>query len=174
MKHLPSAESLKTWMLSQIKFGFKIASAFILVLAFALTGTTSAHAGNPFKKVSGNWRSAGATAIVSGNRERIKCRARYRVPGNKVGLSLKCSGPGYFINVRVSARVNGGGVKGSWSESKYAKSGSLNGNAGKFSSSLSFWGGGVSGSMNIKFKSRRRHTLVINAAGNKVIIPLRR
>ena len=151
-----------------------IVSALLLVIAFTFTGSASASAANPFKKVAGSWRSAGAVATISGNRERVKCRARYKVPGKKVAFSLKCSGPGYFINVRVNARVNGGSVSGSWSESKYAKSGSLNGQASKFRSNLSFWGGGISGSMSISLKSSRRHTMVIHAAGNKIVIPLRR
>ena len=152
---------------------FGIVSAFMLVSVFTFAGSVAASA-NPFKKVAGSWRSAGAVATVSGNRERIKCRARYKVPGKKVGFTLKCSGPGYFINVRVSARVNGKSVSGQWSESKYAKSGSLNGSASRKSSSLSFWGGGISGSMYINMKSSRRHTMVIHAAGNKIVIPMRR
>ncbi len=170
MKFVRSAVNLKKCSPS----AFEVVSAFLLVLAFTFAGTATASAKNPFKKVAGSWRSAGAVATISGNRERVKCRARYKVPGKKVSLALKCSGPGYFINVRVSAGVNGGSVSGSWSESKYAKSGSLNGSASKFKSNLSFWGGGVSGSMSISLKSSRRHRMVIHAAGNKIVIPLRR
>lgn len=169
MGHLISAVYMKKITTSI----FGLVSAFMLVTVFTFAGSVAASA-NPFKKVAGNWRSAGATATISGNRERIKCRARYKVPGKKVGFTLKCSGPGYFINVRVSGRVNGSSVSGQWSESKYAKSGSLNGSATKKSSSLSFWGGGVSGNMYISFKNSRRHTMVINAAGNKIVIPLKR
>ncbi len=170
MKLLRSAVNLKKCSPS----AYGIFSAFLLVVAITFSGSVAASAKNPFKKVSGSWRSAGAVATISGNRERVKCRARYKTPGNKVAMSLKCSGPGYFINVRVNARVNGGSVSGSWSESKYAKSGSLNGNASKFKSHLSFWGGGVSGSMSISLKSSRRHRMIIHAAGNKIVIPLRR
>ncbi len=170
---------IKNSVLTNDRSGLKVlravsAVAIGFVFSFMLAVNSASAASNPFKKVKGSWRSAGATAIVSGNRERIRCRASYRTPGNKVGFTLKCSGPGYFINVRVNARVNGGNVQGSWSESKYAKSGGLSGSASNKHSSLGFWGGGISGNMSISLTSSRRHRIVINAAGNKVVIPLRR
>ncbi len=140
----------------------------------AMTLLAPAASANPFKKVAGSWRSAGATAIIKGNKERIKCRAKYSVPGRSVNLNLRCSGPGYFINVSVNARVIGSKVKGSWSESQFGKSGWLSGRASSKKSSISFSGGGAKGHMSIRLNSGRRHSIYIRANGNRVSIPLRR
>ncbi len=145
-----------------------------LSIPTALSVTSANAASNPFKKLSGSWRSSGATAIIKGNKERVKCRAKYSVPGRNVSISLKCSGPGYFINVRVKARVIGKKVKGSWSESQWGKSGWVSGRASSRSSSMSFAGGGVNGNISISLSSRSRHRIHIRANGNRVSIPLRR
>lgn len=152
---------------------FKLFAAVLLIGAFSVSGVQSAFA-NPFEKVAGSWRSAGATAIIKGNKEAIKCRARYDVPGRTVALSLKCSGPGYFINVSVDARVIGSRVRGSWNESQFSKRGSVSGRASNRSSRLTFVGSNLKGSMNISLTSGKRHTLYINSNGNRVIIPMRR
>lgn len=138
-----------------------------------MVGAAGAASANPFKKVKGSWRSAGATAIIKGNKERIKCRARYSVPGRNVKMNLKCSGPGYFINVSVDARVIGSKVKGSWYESQWGKSGWISGRASSKSSNLSF-GGSQKGSMSVRLSSGRRHSIYIRANGNRISIPLRR
>ncbi len=148
-----------------------IASVLAMAVSITFVGTASA---NPFKKVAGSWRSAGATATIKGNKERIKCRARYNVPGRNVKLNLKCSGPGYFINVHVDARVIGGKVKGSWRETQFAKSGWLSGRASSKSSNLSFAGGGFNGALSIRLSSSKRHAIYIRANGNRISIPLRR
>ena len=150
----------------------------IAVLSFlsaaVVVSSVSAASANPFKKVSGKWRSVGATAILNGNKERIKCRASYQVPGKHVSLNLKCSGPGYLINVYVDASVKGGKVSGSWTETQFGKSGWLSGRASSKSSRLSFGGSSMKGSMSIALSSRKRHAIYINSNGNKVRIPLRR
>lgn len=158
----------RTW-----RGALKVTSFSLLAFAITLSSAQAASV-NPFKKVAGKWRSAGATAVINGNKERIKCRASYKVPGRSVGLSLKCSGPGYFINVRVDARVIGRKVKGSWSESQFGKSGWLSGRASRSSSSLSFGGSAIKGSMRISLKSGRRHSIYIRSNGSKISIPLRR
>lgn len=150
----------------------KLALTAILAGLVALSGANAAFA-NPFKKVSGNWRSAGATAVINGNKERIKCRASYTTPGRTLIMNLKCSGPGYFINVSVDARVIGSKVKGSWREAQFSKSGWISGRATKSRSNLAF-GGGVKGSMSVRLNSRSRHSIYIRSGGNRVSIPMRR
>ena len=157
-------------------YGRRVQTVLMLsVMALGLiVSSVSMAAANPFKKVKGNWRSAGATAIINGNKERVKCRARYSTPGRKVAFNLKCSGSGYFVNVSVNATVIGSKVKGSWSESQFSKSGWLSGRASSKSSNLSFGGSGLSGSMSISLSSRKRHSIYINANGTRISIPLRR
>lgn len=153
--------------------GFKLMAAVLFIGMFSVSGVQSAVA-NPFKKVAGSWRSAGATAVIKGNKEAIKCRASYDVPGRTVAMNLKCSGPGYFINVNVDATVIGSRVRGSWRESQFSKSGSVSGRASNKSSRLTFVGSNLKGSMNISLSSGNRHTLYINSNGNRVTIPMRR
>jgi len=148
-----------------------IASLLAMAVSITFVGAASA---NPFKKVAGKWRSAGATAVIKGNKERIKCRASYNVPGRTVKLNLKCSGPGYFINVYVDGRVIGSKVKGSWRETQFGKSGWLSGRASSKSSNISFSGGGFKGGLSVRFSSSKRHAIYIRANGNRVSIPLRR
>lgn len=162
-------KSLKTFQMGGVRL-FTLATA----LFFAATLFADAATANPFKKVAGAWRSAGATAIIKGNKEKIKCRAKYSVPGKSVILNLKCSGPGYYINVNVDARVIGSKVNGSWSETQFGKSGSLSGRASSKHSNLSFVGSGVKGVMSLALSSSTRHYISIRANGNKVSIPLRR
>lgn len=148
--------------------------AMVAGLVLALTSVSAGAAvANPFKKVKGSWKSKGATVVINGNKEGITCRAKYKVPGRKVFLNLKCSGPGYFINVDVDARVIGRKVKGNWSEKQFGKSGWVSGKASRKSSNLSF-GGGLSGNMTVVLTSGRRHTLHISANGAKARIPMRR
>lgn len=150
----------------------KLALTAMLAGLVGFAGVNAAAA-NPFKKVSGSWRSAGATAVINGNKERIKCRASYNTPGRSLKMTLKCSGPGYFINVSVDARVIGSKVKGSWYESQFSKSGWISGRASKSRSNLSF-GGGIKGSMSVRLNSRSRHSIYIRSGGNRVSIPMRR
>lgn len=145
-----------------------------VVFASFTIGSMEAATANPFKKVAGKWRSAGATAIIKGNKERIKCRANYSTPGRSVNLNLKCSGPGYFVNVSVNAKVIGSKVKGSWSESQFSKSGWLTGRASSKSSNISFGGSSLKGSMSIRLSSKSRHSIYIRSNGNRISIPLRR
>ncbi|GJM02562.1 MAG: hypothetical protein DHS20C08_10630 [Rhodomicrobium sp.] len=149
-------------------------TAMGVVFAILTMGSINAASANPFKKVAGKWRSAGATAIIKGKKERIKCRASYSTPGRSLIMSLKCSGPGYFVNVSVDARVIGSKVKGSWSESQFGKSGWLSGRASSKSSNLSFGGSSTKGSMSLRLSSRSRHSIYIRSNGNRVSIPLRR
>lgn len=153
--------------------GLKVVVMGVLALGVIISPLSAASA-NPFKKVSGKWRSAGATAIIKGNKERIKCRASYQVPGRNMSLNLKCSGPGYYLNVYVDARVIGSKVKGGWSETQFGKSGWLSGRASGKSSNLSFGGSAVKGSMSIAFRGRKRHSIYIRANGTRISIPFRR
>lgn len=158
------------------KISFVFALSAIIFCGFAIQSANHAHA-NPFKKVAGkSWRSTSATAKLSGGVDKLKCGARYKVSGDNTNFNLKCSGPGYFVNIVANFVIKAGKIKrGSWTEYSFGKKGWLSGRASKSSAFVKFRGSDVGGSMSVSLKSSRRQYINISSKdGTKIRISLRR
>lgn len=102
-----------------------------LVSGMSLADRTAAAAG-PFDPFPGTWAGTGTISLNSGSKERIRCRATYRVQsgGSSVDLSLGCASDSYKFDLSGKINSNADGViSGQWSESTRNAFGSISGRA---------------------------------------------
>lgn len=132
------------------------------VTAMFMAVTTPAQAGEIFKKLNGSWSGGGSASFVSGERERLRCRARYTGSGARLGISLRCASASSSINLRGSLEGTGSRVGGSWSESQFGLSGSAFGSARGNRVRLRI-NGDMKGSL-ILTAAGRRHTFALTSS----------
>jgi hypothetical protein len=101
------------------------------LFGLALLAGSAQATQSPFTAMSGAWSGAGVITLASGNKERIRCRAKYDVDGGGVNLDLmlRCAGDSYNFELQSNATHNNGAVSGSWSENTRHVSGNLEGSA---------------------------------------------
>ena len=105
------------------------AAASLLGLA-ALPGTAQAF-NSPFTAMSGSWIGTGTITTSSGNKERIRCRAKYDVDsgGSNLDLLLRCASDSYNFELQSNVAHNNGAVSGNWSENTRHVGGNIEGSA---------------------------------------------
>jgi hypothetical protein len=106
------------------------AAAVGLLGLVALPGSVQASS-SPFTAMSGSWSGAGVITLASGNKERLRCRAKYDVDGsgNTLDLTLRCASDSYNFEFQSNVAHSNGAVSGNWSENTRHVGGSLEGNA---------------------------------------------
>jgi hypothetical protein len=113
-----------------IKFGLFAASvAMLLGLA---AGPRSAQAfSSPFTAMSGSWSGSGTITTSDGNKERIRCRAKYDVDsgGSTLDLTIRCASDSYNFELQSNVANNNGAVSGNWSENTRHVGGNIEGSA---------------------------------------------
>lgn len=111
------------------KFTTVAAAAALLGLA-AMPGTVQAFS-SPFTAMSGSWTGSGTITTSSGNKERIRCRAKYDVDGggSTLDLTLRCASDSYNFELQSNATHSNGNVSGTWSENTRRVGGNIDGNA---------------------------------------------
>lgn len=96
-----------------------------------VAATSGAHAqSGPFSGFAGNWSGDGTVALSDGSKERIKCRAVYKVDhsGKQLEQSLRCASDSYKIDLSSNvASVGNNAVNGTWSEANRNINGNLQG-----------------------------------------------
>ena len=80
--------------------------------------------------MAGNWSGGGTVTLDDGSRERIRCRASYRVMGIDMAMTLTCASDAYKFNLSANVTDGGGQVVGTWSESSRNVGGTLQGRGG--------------------------------------------
>ena len=113
------------------RFGNPAARALTgCALAFFLLAATSQGqaAEGPFAGLAGTWSGPG-NITVSGNRERLRCRANYNVSnnGSTVDLSIRCASDSYKFDLQGGVNYTNGAVSGTWSESAHGAAGTISG-----------------------------------------------
>jgi len=103
------------------------AAATLLGLA-ALPDTAQAF-NSPFTAMSGSWTGTGTITTSSGNKERIRCRARYDGGGSSLGLMLRCASDSYNFELQSNATHRNGAVSGTWAENTRHVGGNIDGSA---------------------------------------------
>ena len=111
-------------------FAYSRRLAFAAAVFFAAS-TAAGHAqSGPFAGLAGNWSGSGTITLDDGSRERIRCRASYRVAGFNMTMALTCASDAYKFNLSAQVVDQGGQVSGTWSEASRNISGSLQGRGG--------------------------------------------
>ena len=107
------------------------AAAAVALLGFAaLPGAVQASS-SPFTAMSGSWSGTGVITTSDGNKERIRCRAKYDVggAGDSLDLTLRCASDSYNFELQSNATHNNGAVTGNWSENTRHVGGNIEGSA---------------------------------------------
>ncbi len=98
-----------------------------LVLSFAFAAR--AQQSSPFGALAGAWSGSGSVAMSNGTKERIRCRANYRVDstGAKVQLQLLCASDSYRFELAGNVVSEDGDVRGTWTEKSRQIGGNVTG-----------------------------------------------
>jgi hypothetical protein len=80
--------------------------------------------------MAGTWSGAGSVTLDDGSRERIRCRAVYRVGGVNMVMSLTCASDAYKFSLQADVVAQGSTISGNWTEASRGISGSLQGRGG--------------------------------------------
>jgi len=115
---------------NRVKSTLTMAAAAGLLSLAALPAAVQAS-GSPFTAMSGSWSGSGTITTSSGNKERIRCRAKYDVAGagSNVDLTLRCASDSYNFELQSTATHSNGAVSGTWSETTRGVGGNIEGNA---------------------------------------------
>jgi hypothetical protein len=107
--------------------------AGVLLLGLGLSALDSSAASGPFEHFPGSWTGTGTIQLASGKKERIRCRATYRVRGSgaqSVDLQLGCESDSYNFQLTGDLEANESGqISGRWSENTRNIGGSVIGRA---------------------------------------------
>ena len=104
-------------------------AAAVIVLSFSASQTFAQSA--PFAGLAGTWSGSGTISLSDGSKERLRCRATYRVSAgdNALQQTLRCASDSYRLELSSDVVSEGGRVSGSWNEASRGVSGSLTGRA---------------------------------------------
>jgi hypothetical protein len=116
--------------------------------------------GNPFNQLNGYWTGSGTVTPPRGHTEKVSCRVTYSVAGSSVTQNMRCAGTDYKFNTSSKLNYSGGKISGSWSETTYDASGSVNGTATGNTVHARISGDKFSGRMSINV-SGSKHTINI-------------
>ena len=134
---------------------------FLKTIALAgLLSLTPAHADSALSllaDLAGHWSGDGTVTMADGLKERLHCRATYRVNFLVLSVqqSLRCASNSSTVN--LTANLEGsldGSIAGSWQESTHGKVGSLSGQVRGSRISMTAMGPGVSARMAIQTQGR--------------------
>lgn len=108
--------------------------ALLFVLVFCITpNNAAAAAGGPFAEFPGSWSGDGTITLASGDKERLRCRASYRVgsiSATDLDLKLGCASDSYKFDFTGNAKVDAqGDITGQWSEASRNVGGGIVGTA---------------------------------------------
>ncbi len=109
--------------------------ATVVALLFGLSVCTNpaAAATGPFSNFDGSWSGDGTVTLAGGGKERLRCRAGYRVRGagaTELDLRLTCASDSYKFDFTGSASAGAGSaITGQWRENSRNVGGNISGQA---------------------------------------------
>jgi hypothetical protein len=150
-------------------------TAFDATLRAAILGTALLHAApshaqqGPFAGLSGAWSGGGFLKSVSGQRERLRCRANYNASenGTRLQQSLRCASDSYRFDVNANIVSEDGTLSGSWTETSRNVSGSVSGRVSGGQIQARIDGAGFSASLAVSTRGDRQ-SVTIEAPGHEV------
>ena len=100
--------------------------ALLIGLSTAARGQAAVK---PFEELAGSWTGTGSITLGNGEKERIRCKARYDVGqnGDSVRQELLCASASYKFEMQNELTHAGGNVTGNWNEISRSASGRING-----------------------------------------------
>ena len=98
-------------------------------LALPSPGEAADPAGNPFDRLSGDWKGGGTVTPAKGDAVKVACKATYKVTGSNLTQDLRCAGSDYRIDATLKLTDKGGKIRGSWNEKTYDANGGVTGTA---------------------------------------------
>jgi hypothetical protein len=116
-------------LISKVKFALVGAAA---LLSFAALPAPVQAFSSPFTAMAGAWSGSGTITTSDGNKERIRCRAKYDVDGagSNLDLTLRCASDSYNFELQSNvAHKTDGTVSGNWSENTRRVGGNIEGSA---------------------------------------------
>jgi hypothetical protein len=101
------------------------------LLSFAALPAPVQAFSSPFTAMAGAWSGSGTITTSDGNKERIRCRAKYDVDGagTNLDLTLRCASDSYNFELQSNVAHNNGVVSGNWSENTRHVGGNIEGSA---------------------------------------------
>ena len=108
-----------------------LAAAAAAVVLQSLAGAPALAQSAPFAGLAGAWSGSGTISLSDGSKERLRCRATYRLSAgdNALEQSLRCASDSYKLELSSSVVSEGGRVSGSWNEASRGISGTVQGRA---------------------------------------------
>jgi hypothetical protein len=84
---------------------------------------------HPFAAMAGSWSGGGTIDLTNDIHERLRCRANYTygASNSSLGLSIRCASDNYKFELTSNVVDRGGNISGTWRETAYNVSGSING-----------------------------------------------
>jgi hypothetical protein len=152
----------------------KRAPIWLLLLMALVAGPAAAAAtqapprgeGNPFDQLNGDWTGGGMVTPSRGDPEHVDCKVSYTTAGNTVTQALLCTGTDNRYDAKTKFKTKGGKITGSWLETTFDASGSINGSAIGHLVHARISGDKFSGRMSINV-SDSGHTINIVQLDNK-------
>jgi hypothetical protein len=95
-------------------------AAFAVLLSlFASQSFAQRPAEGPFAALPGSWSGTGTISLSNGTKERIRCRAAYRLGNSSANLllELSCASDSYKFELQSSIAYSDQSISGTWSES---------------------------------------------------------
>ncbi len=137
----------------------------LLALVVAPALAFPAQAANPFSALSGSWSGSGSVLFEGGQRERLRCNARYTSSdgGTRLALALRCASTSGSIDLSGRLVDRGGRVSGQWSERSFGVDGNAIGRSTNDSLVLRL-SGSVAGAMSVSFAGSR-HSVSVSTEG---------
>lgn len=110
-----------------------VSFAAALLLSASVAGQAPATAAGLFAGMAGSWRGDGTINWKTGETERLRCNATYKVEGdgNKLVQNLTCATDSTRLVIKSTINYNpdAGAVTGSWAETSYGITGFVTGRA---------------------------------------------
>lgn len=99
------------------------------VAALLFASPSLAQRVSPFAHLSGAWTGPGTISLNTGAKEKIRCRAQYRVApsGSDLHLDLRCASDTYKFELQSNVVHNDGAISGTWSETTRGAAGTITG-----------------------------------------------
>jgi len=104
----------------------------IATIGFWAASAAAAPVG-PFAGFGGVWSGRGLVHLSNGTKERLRCRATYKVgaDGRAMHQSLRCASDTYKFELTSDIESQGDQISGRWSERTHSLAGKLTGKASR-------------------------------------------
>src|SRR5262245_9045097 len=135
--------------------------AFAAAVFFAASTAVGHAQSGPFAGMAGTWSGGGTVTLDDGSRERIRCRATYKVAGVNMTMSLTCASEAYKFDLGANVVDQAGQVTGTWTEASRNIAGTLEGRGGGGNFQLAVSTAGFNANLSLR------------TAGNKQTVTMR-